>query len=279
MHVIAFHSHDLRLLPYQVAACRKFLPLEKFTAIIGPYGTNQMTSAGNVRLAGGAAVRLGIDAINAPESFAGLLPHQRLRELIAWAADQTSGDRLIMHGDLFPMQQMTFRALMGGKRLAGRVHSDGRPALTWFALACGASLPGFDAPPDDSFRKWGSERRGDLGIEHCEPGFIHLDKLTMATFPGGGFAERFAAKVAAVDDMLRDRGITVEQMVVSEPVQDARRHAPRLMPPKTRGLGDVVSGVLESTGIGPLAKSVIERVTRKPCGCAGRREALNRLGS
>jgi hypothetical protein len=35
--------------------------------------------------------------------------------------------------------------------------------------------------------------------------------------------------------------------------------------------------VLDATGIGPLAKKVIEAATGKPCGCAGRQEALNRL--
>ena len=44
-----------------------------------------------------------------------------------------------------------------------------------------------------------------------------------------------------------------------------------------RGLGDTVARVLEATGVGPLAKAVIERATGKPCGCQERQAALNRL--
>jgi hypothetical protein len=47
--------------------------------------------------------------------------------------------------------------------------------------------------------------------------------------------------------------------------------------PSPRGLGDVVERVLGSTGVGPLAKKCIEKVTGKPCGCGKRRDKLNRL--
>ena len=45
----------------------------------------------------------------------------------------------------------------------------------------------------------------------------------------------------------------------------------------SRGAGDTVAAVLDATGIGPLAKRVIEATTGKPCGCSGRQEALNKL--
>lgn len=47
--------------------------------------------------------------------------------------------------------------------------------------------------------------------------------------------------------------------------------------PTARGLGDTVERVLDATGIGPLAKRAITAVTGRPCGCAKRRDALNKL--
>ena len=41
-----------------------------------------------------------------------------------------------------------------------------------------------------------------------------------------------------------------------------------------RGLGDTVARVARATGIAAVARTV-ERVTGRPCGCAGRRVALN----
>ena len=47
--------------------------------------------------------------------------------------------------------------------------------------------------------------------------------------------------------------------------------------PPARGLGDTVERVLDATGIGPVAKTVITTVTGKPCGCDKRRDLLNKL--
>jgi len=44
--------------------------------------------------------------------------------------------------------------------------------------------------------------------------------------------------------------------------------------PNVRGLGDVVAAVAERTGVAAVARTV-ERITGKPCGCAGRRRRLN----
>jgi hypothetical protein len=43
------------------------------------------------------------------------------------------------------------------------------------------------------------------------------------------------------------------------------------------GAGDTVAAILNITGIGPAARRVIESATGKPCGCAKRQAALNRL--
>lgn len=44
-----------------------------------------------------------------------------------------------------------------------------------------------------------------------------------------------------------------------------------------RGLGDSVKSALDATGVGPLAKRLIEKVRGRPCNCAGRQAALNRV--
>ncbi len=228
MNIVTLHSHDLRLLPYQVAAFRRFASVEKFTAIVGPFGMNATTSAGSVRLAEGAADRLGIEVLNAPESFAGLPFNLRLRELLTWAEAQTTGERFIGHGDLLPLAPMTLATLTEGKPTAGRVHSTGEPALTWFALAEGKTLPEFDVPIDpQEFRDWGAERRGDLGFEYCAPGFLHADKLTTATW-GNGFAERFNLKLSAVADELRAVGVKDVEPLEVEQLTGLPNHAPRL---------------------------------------------------
>lgn len=41
-------------------------------------------------------------------------------------------------------------------------------------------------------------------------------------------------------------------------------------------LGDVVHTIAKVTGIAAVAK-VVEKITRKPCGCKGRRKNLNEL--
>lgn len=46
----------------------------------------------------------------------------------------------------------------------------------------------------------------------------------------------------------------------------------------SRGLGDRVHIVARCTGIAAVARTV-ERVTGKPCGCAARRAALNKLST
>ena len=48
--------------------------------------------------------------------------------------------------------------------------------------------------------------------------------------------------------------------------------------PERRGLGDLVHAVLSVLGIVRLVKAV-ERRTGRPCGCAARRAALNKLST
>ena len=47
---------------------------------------------------------------------------------------------------------------------------------------------------------------------------------------------------------------------------------------KTLPLGQSIGMVLAVTGIGPIAKRCIEKVTGKPCGCEKRSERLDAMG-
>lgn len=47
-------------------------------------------------------------------------------------------------------------------------------------------------------------------------------------------------------------------------------------PPKPRGLGDTLERVFKAVGLDRIAKAK-ERLSGKPCGCAGRRDKLNAL--
>ena len=46
--------------------------------------------------------------------------------------------------------------------------------------------------------------------------------------------------------------------------------------PPDRGLGDTIERLLTTAGLDGSPKRFIERITGRPCGCAGRRDALNR---
>ena len=45
---------------------------------------------------------------------------------------------------------------------------------------------------------------------------------------------------------------------------------------KPKGLGDVVENIAKATGVKAVVDKVSE-VTGKPCGCAERRDAMNRM--
>ena len=61
---------------------------------------------------------------------------------------------------------------------------------------------------------------------------------------------------------------------MNEPNKDFVPMAPK-RPRKWAGLGDAVEAVAKVTGIA-AAVEVVEAVTGKPCGCAGRKAALNK---
>tara|TARA_R100000541_G_scaffold327_3_gene2044 strand:+ start:490 stop:681 length:192 start_codon:yes stop_codon:yes gene_type:complete len=45
---------------------------------------------------------------------------------------------------------------------------------------------------------------------------------------------------------------------------------------QSKGLGDTIEKITTATGIKKLA-GVVEKVTKKPCGCAERKESLNKM--
>tara|TARA_R110001632_G_scaffold32749_2_gene84465 strand:+ start:295 stop:546 length:252 start_codon:yes stop_codon:yes gene_type:complete len=61
---------------------------------------------------------------------------------------------------------------------------------------------------------------------------------------------------------------------MNEPNKDFVPMAPK-RPRKWAGLGDAVEAVAKVTGIAAATKAV-EAVTGKPCGCQGRKAALNK---
>jgi len=45
---------------------------------------------------------------------------------------------------------------------------------------------------------------------------------------------------------------------------------------KSKGLGDTIEKITKKTGIKTVVKK-ISKITGKPCGCGGRRDALNEM--
>lgn len=83
--------------------------------------------------------------------------------------------------------------------------------------------------------------------------------------------------VIAVDAQA-DRQMTPEELASAVRSGQARIVSATLAPPAPkprRGLGDIVAAGLASIGI---TKERVAQVTGKPCGCAKRQAALNRLG-
>ncbi len=100
----------------------------------------------------------------------------------------------------------------------------------------------------------------------------HLDRID-ARKPG------YKAAVLALAASQSDDSYTL----APEAVKAIQKRFGSALPPRpqapapSRGVGDTLAKVLDTTGLGPVAKRVIEGVTGKPCGCEKRRAALNAL--
>ncbi len=200
-------SHDCRLLPYQVAMARKFLPdLTRIVAIVGPHPTEQkrddhgIRSAGALRLDPDAATRLGIETLDAPETLLGRLPGARLPALVAFALGQSTEDRICIHGDLLPVVPMTIDGLLNGRGVAARVYpGTAWPTLTWVAVKAGVV---YQSPLVD-FAGYGATRRAEDRMEDCEPGWLHVDKISISHWTAETLA-MFETKLAIVAGMASD---------------------------------------------------------------------------
>lgn len=238
-----FHSHDFRWLGLQVQAVRHFLPeVSQIVVTQGPFG-NHITAAGHARLADGEDKRFGVTLLNAPNEFAGLHGWHRFHAIARWAVQKMSNpEGILCHGDTIPVRSMAMADILGNFSAAGRVVR--QPSginvapLTWLAWRgqfpeVGPLVP-FTGRPYATARML-KEFLG-LGVEWCDPGWIHLDKLSMATWDGGEEYQR--RKEAAMRMTWQRIG-----MDWPEPV--------KAMQP-SRGLGDTVAKVIHAvTGIQP----------------------------
>lgn len=179
------------------------------------------------------------------------------------------GDSLILHDDCLPVLPWS---------------SDSFP-LPHMARGAGSTLEfhrGGYAPPvpavpvcrirqaADCPEEWSpfAELAAECLVESLAGGtFLHLDKGTIFS-PAAQVNERKPALVAAVASFL--------QIPAPEPLtaDELARH-PGRMPASRPGLGDMVAAGLSAVGI------TEERLTKaigRPCGCKGRRAALNEWG-
>lgn len=207
MIIYSLLSHTFDFLPLHIAAIRKFLIPSKIIVVTGPYGPNPGNSAGRMRLRPQDAKRLGVEIIEAPTELLGLFTPVRIGRLMDMilvnARSQSDPHVMILHGDAIPTREMTADELLRGQPVASRaIEIEGRTRIlpTW----CLMNLPEI---PNGWFP---SIRNGEPGqwnglplsawsardavasdtpgvpfdpvahLEWCEPGFLHLDKLSVA---------------------------------------------------------------------------------------------------
>jgi len=168
MLVVLVHSHDFRFLPYQVQQVRRCLP--ECTGILVAQG------GGPIRLTEAGAEALGIRILTVPTPR-GASAASRQPQVYRSILSQTSGLRLIIHGDCLPIQKMTAEELLAGSRNAGRASIyNGKvyPEYTWLLT----SENGLEAAVEN-FHTWAAKVDDEeLHTELCLPGFWHLDKVS-----------------------------------------------------------------------------------------------------
>lgn len=215
--------------------------LSRIVLVQGPWGLDQYTSGGSVWIRPEVAVELGVNLVEAPDSFAGLVQRPRLEALYNWLLAQhvmqdAERHALIVHGDLFATGPVVCEELLGGAAAAGRgiaFASGDWFALTWLAVEIG-SLWAPGRKPDvhcpatlGNVRLWaasdvrelaGTSYRAADHFEDCQPCWLHADRMSHCP----GDAQRKLAIVAHVLG-LQDLG--------DDPTQPARAtlrwHVPR----------------------------------------------------
>ena len=207
-------SHSCQLLAAQVELLRRHVcGLSRIIVIQGPFGKQPLTSGGNVRLSLAEAETLGVDIIELPDDglgrfWASRLPHI-LGQVFQVVARQAEEHALVLHGDVFPLRSINVSDLLAGRSAALR-GSPQRIASTWFALTrdYAQAMQGDFAAITTNALRWPARDITQVNVleqcgfvlpgyedrwrfEKCEPGWLHLDQMSMAT-------QWIAAKLAIV---------------------------------------------------------------------------------
>ena len=217
MKVFTTVSHTTALVELQVKLLRKNITdLTDIVVLIGPYGANPMTSAGNRVWEKEHIENFDADFMYAPSQLLGLMPGLREKTLISWLLEHVwtneDGPCLFLHGDLLPIHPMNQEILMGGAGMAGRSGIWQKMqaeyvAPTWLAADmsrgpffkdidllrmadlhvedgywCGLPFKGWKSEiiTEDTVEKYLGGSFGytnDINFEWCEPGFLHVDKM------------------------------------------------------------------------------------------------------
>ena len=193
--VYTFLSHTCQLLPYQLAAIKKNVPVSRVVVVQGPYGRG-FFAGGEVRLQSNSDV----DILEVPDDFLGLSAAPRFHEILKWlwkniVTQQPEEHALIIHGDLLPVSPVDINILLDGHPVAGRRH------LTWMLAnlkECGDWNPSMI--PDKRFRSWEMEA-GDFGTEVGGP-WMHVNKMSFVPWQ----KNTFELQLAGVDATAKTLG-------------------------------------------------------------------------
>lgn len=248
MVVYSLLSHSTDLLPVHLAAFRAFLPVSRFVVVQGPFGANAFTSAGRVRLQAEDAERLGVELLDAPAMVLGLSPPARIAAIMDWIwedrfVNQDEQHAVITHGDLLPTRKMQPGDLLHGSAMATRAHRINNRTicpLTWLAADIGLypsgvkpstiadfmhDTKGWDARPAFSSDIPIPDYDPSLHFEWCEPGFLHIDKLSFST----AMPDLHARKMEAVKRIMAAMGVSVPDVgPLGETLGGLENHAPRI---------------------------------------------------
>lgn len=168
MNIYLLYHNNYDLLPYQLEAIRKYLPeTENVYIAEGPFRPNNVWDA-KIKLSEEEYFPLGIHPYFIAGSHSGSLwfrYHDLMNNIL-----QKDGNNLILQSDCIPCKTMTMSYLLQGKRVAGRWDK----MDTW----CLSTAPTTIKDIKDPYLWKTSILDQELHIEYCEPGFIHLDKIT-----------------------------------------------------------------------------------------------------
>lgn len=218
MKVFITVSHTTKFIKTQLKMIRKNLTeVDQIILIAGPFGDNWMTSAGRRVWTEEHAKELDVDIMFAPDNLAGIMGGSRYKALMSWLMEEVlAGETetcLYLQSDCIPMHPLSAEILMGGCGMAARtVLNKGEVYAypTWFIIDgeanpdfvdfdanriadlhveqdhwCGVSFNGHESITitKDNAHTYlgelvGSQYEDLMHLEWCEPGFLHLDKVS-----------------------------------------------------------------------------------------------------